>query len=291
MPAFGSNAVTCAFARRVLYEPVRGFRLSDRIQSALDRFLGALTRFRVPGEALLSRWLFLYPFVGGADWTHALNLADLEGNFTKFTMTYSGTVTHHAQGITLSSGGGAWTNCDCADAVNNYEAWNRKSYGAYFRTNSALNTRDISASFVEPKNGYTYFQGIIPRAVEGTCQGNLCSHYKAGVTFTYSNFLSVAVSDSLGLITDNQRGPTTSYSSHFLYKRGVLIGSENSDESGMGYGDAGSNAIMYLNGSRAIGFFFSTKHQKTFSYPGLPGNNEDFNYFVEQLQVALQRNV
>ena len=68
MPAFGVNRITAAFCRRVLEEPEVGFRLSDRIVSGLDRFVGAICgRFSNAANPLLSRWLFIYPFVGGTD--------------------------------------------------------------------------------------------------------------------------------------------------------------------------------------------------------------------------------
>src|SRR4029077_20675191 len=77
MPAFGPNPITNAFAERILSEPVKGFRLTDRVVSALDRFIGALSRFILPSEpGIFRRWLWIYPFVGGTDWTHSLNLAD-----------------------------------------------------------------------------------------------------------------------------------------------------------------------------------------------------------------------
>ena len=154
MPAFGVNGITRKFVIKIRDEPVKGFRLSDRIVSALDRFVGALTRFREAGTELMSRWLFIYPFVGGTDWTHGLNLADVDGNFsTRFGMTCSGAVTHNDFGVTLASGGEGNTHCDCGDAYKAppsgaSDAWVYKTFGAYSRTNAALNPWDIIASFV-----------------------------------------------------------------------------------------------------------------------------------------------
>ena len=315
MPAFGSNAITCAFARRILYEPGRGFRLSDRIVSALDRFIGALTRFILPTEpGIFARWLFIYPFVGASDWTHSLNLADAPdsgyqggagvnsptyaptGKFERFRITWSGSVVHNSNGVTMVSGSQGNTNCDTADGINCYNAWNRRSHGIYSRTNMAVNAWDIVASFLEPRNGYSYQQGILCRYGDGNYIGDLVYYSKSGVT-TAPNRVSVAVSDSLGLFSDNQRGPYLG-SSHYTYKRGVLIGVENSGESGMGYG-TGPPTYMVIQSPRNLAFVFSTRHLRvlegTLNSDGtggqISGNNPELNLFVEQLQVALTRNV
>jgi hypothetical protein len=308
MPAFGSNRFTAAFARRVLYEPVKGFRLNDRIVSAIDRFIGALTRFVLPTEpGIFTRWLWIYPFVGATDWTHALNLADAPdsgyavpkatGKFNLFSISWSGVI-HNNLGVTMNGGTGN-TNCDMADVTTWGGAnWNRRTHGLYSRTNSTGGgARDMTAEFVEPRNGYTYIQGIHLRNPDGNTYGQLCYYAKSGVATT-PNQNQVAVSDSLGLFTDTQRGPTVS-PYHFLYKRGAYIAGENSQEVGMGYGDVGSNAWMYLTGTRNLSFFFSTRHPReldgTLNSDGsgglMPGGNGDFNLFVEQLQVALLRNV
>jgi hypothetical protein len=306
VPAFGCNPITIAFAEVVLekqrvvsgdgseedpyvYERI-GFRLTDRIISALDRFIGALSRFRPAGDAgVLDRWLFLYPFVGGVDWVHSLNLADLDGNFEKFTITWSGAVTHNQNGVTFAAGGKGNTGCDCADSKNNFAAWNRKSFGLYSRTNSAVNSVDMYAGFTEPRNGYAYSQGIYPRYGDGICYCDLCYYSKAGVATT-PNRAQVAVADSLGLISNTQRGPAIA-PYHYIHKKGVYIAGENTGEVGMGYGDGLGLAMMIFQGTRNWAFAFSTKHPKALEYPGLPGSNADFNYFVQQLQVALLRNV
>jgi|SRR5580765_7236946 len=308
MPAFGSNRFTCAFARRVLYEPIKGFRLNDRVVSALDRFIGALTRFVLPTEpGIMRRWLFIYPFVGGADWTHSLNLADAPdsgyvvpggtGLFNRFSITWSGGVIHNALGVTMNNGTGN-TGCDCADInATGGCAWNRKSHGLYSRTNSASAARDMSAQFVEPRNGYSYWQGIHLRYTDGNVYGDLVYYAKSGVTTT-PNRDTVAVSDSLGLFSDNQRGPYLG-TYHYMYKRGVYIAGDNTGEVGMGYGDPNSGAWMMLTGTRNLAFFFSTRHirvlEGTLNTDGtggqMAGSNGELNYFVEQLQVALLRNV
>ena len=110
----------------------------------------------------------------------------------------------------------------------------------------------------------------------------------------------MAVADSLGLFSDNQRGSGSGVAPyHYTYKRGVYLGGESTAEVGMGYGDVGSNAWMILSGTRNISFMFSTKHPQvlegTVNTDGtggqLPGYNGDFNIFVEQLQAGLLRNV
>lgn len=303
MPAFGSNAITVKFALRIKNEPVKGFRLSDRIVSAIDRFVGALSRFIVPGEAgVMTRWLFIYPFVGGKDWTHALNLADVAGNFQRFKITWSGSIVHDALGVTFATDSMGNTNCDCADAVNNPEAWNRKSHGFYCRSNFAAGDKAIQAFFTEPINGWYYNQGIHPRYYDGKLYGDLV-YATFGSTYAV-NRTSVAIGDSLGLYSDNQRGTYGGApiygTSHYTYKRGVYVAGDSTSEIGMGYGTAGSGAWMLISGAgRNLSFVFSTKHTKTLEGSMdvnggggmMPGTNSDFNYFVEQLQVALLREV
>jgi hypothetical protein len=255
----------------------------------------------------MRRWLWIYPFVGSVDWTHALNLADAPnagyqlpgatGNFNKFRMTWSGAVVHNDNGVTPGSGSGN-TNCDMADGAScSWTNWNRRSQGYYSRTNSATTEACMWASFVEPRNGYTYITGGHPRYTSGNFYGYLNYYAKSGVATT-PNTVMVGVSDSLGLYSDNQRGPYLG-SSHYTYKRGALIGTENSGELGMGYGDSNSGAWMCLYGARNISFMFSTVHcrmlEGTLNSDGtggqIAGFNGDRNYFVEQLQVALLRNV
>lgn len=291
MPAFGCNEITRRFALRVKNEPQKGFRLSDRIVSALDRFIGALSRFRITEETLMGRWLFIYPFVGESDWTHALNLADVDGNFNKFKITWSGAVTHNNLGVTFSGDGQGNTNCDCADTVNNVDAWQRKSHGFYCRTNASITDRTMAASFTEPKNGYFYTQGIHAWWTDGRCYGDLVYYTKAGVNTTpTANRNSVVVGDSLGLYSDNQRSQYGGGPYHYMYKQGVLISSENTNEVGMGHGDGLGLAMMILSGPRNISFCFSTKYLKTLEGGAGPGGNAELNYFVHQLQIALQRN-
>jgi hypothetical protein len=294
MPAFGSNRLTVAFALRVRREPGKGFRLSERIVSALDRFIGQFAgNFATSDYPLLARFLFIYPFVGASDWTHSLNLADFEGNFNRYAITWSGSVSHDPYGVTM--GGGSYGDChlDMADlsftGSQNAWNWNRRSWGIYCGTNSLVNIRDVSASFVEPKNGYTYWQGMHLRWGDGKAYFDLVSGASAGGTF--GNRVAVAVGDSLGLFVDSQRGATIA-PYHFLYKRGVYIGSESSAETGMGYGDPGSGAWLYLQGSgRRFSFFFSTKNPLVFESAGQPGSVAQLDAFVEQLKFALERNV
>jgi hypothetical protein len=84
-----------------------------------------------------------------------------------------------------------------------------------------------------------------------------------------------------------------------MYKRGTYISGDQTPEAGMGYG-TGPVTVLTLNATgRNYAFFFSTRHTRTLEGPlntdgtggQLPGFNADFNYFVEQLQVALARNV
>jgi hypothetical protein len=209
VPAFGLNRYSLSFIEAIfekqkivsgsgtdedpfVYQDI-GFRLSDRIQSAVDRLYGDLvSRFGSTVYPGLKRWVFLYPFVGALDWTHSLNMvADDGGGFDKYPILWSASgVTHNAFGVVLASQAATGnTHCDFGDggtvSVSNpggsNEAWYYHSFGFYNRSNAAVNESGMQAVLqTNPSNGYTYFQRIIPRYGSGDAYFSHCYAQKTG---------------------------------------------------------------------------------------------------------------
>jgi hypothetical protein len=303
-------------------EPVKGFRLSDRIVSALDRFIGSLARFLLAGNpviagnpGVMARFLFIYPFVGSTDWTHSLNLADYRGpnnplNFTRFTITWSSPITHNELGIQGSGLGN--TNCQMADAGGiragmegvGGSAWNRKSWGFYSRSNIVSTGSDMVAAFTEPRNGYTYYTQIHGRYTDGNIYSRNIMHSHpsdpAASSPPRSANFSVAMPHTLGMIMSNQRGTVLS-PHHWIGLGTTYLGGDDGNEIGMGYGDGTQNVPWYIYPFRNLALVFSTKHPYPFNgkdpttgvdfHSTAGGTWDHFAIFVQQLQVALARAV
>lgn len=263
MPAFGYNRYSLPFILRVFEAEDWGFRLSDRIASALDRFCGDIIgRFASTTYPGWERWSFIYPFIGGIAETHGLNLADLEN----YNIIWSATgVTHSAIGVTFASGGSGATGVDCGSTAPDFpKNWVYKSFGLYSRTNSAATARNMNAS------AGSNSQGMHIRYTDGN--GYFDNNFP-------SNRVAGAVADSLGLFIVSRMNGTDLRA----YKRGVQIGTTNTTGA---IGLTGS-APMTFQDVRNWGFAFSTVHNGFFS----AAENAVFDYFVQRFQVALGRAV
>ena len=303
MPAFGLNRYSLSFIEAIfekqkviggsgteedpfVYQDI-GFRLSDRIQSAVDRLYGDLVgRFGSTTYPGLTRWVFVYPFVGALDWAHSLNMvADDGGGFGKYEISWSASgVTHTASGVILASLAATGnTHCDFGDvhAGSNNEAWFYHSFGFYNRSNAAVNEQAMIAYLgTNPSNGYTYFQRIIPRDGTGNAYFDLCTAQKTGQP-TVADQVLVAVADSLGLFSASRISATDFRG----YKRGVQVGATVVTNTGMGDGSGG--APMQFFGNRNIAFGFATRHGGGLSV----AENGALSAFVQRFQVAMPRSV
>ena len=305
MPAFGCNQYALPFIMGIfdkevlvsgggvdedgnpippVYESI-GFRLSDRIVTAVDRFVGSVIgRLSAAGPTSYNpngygwgRWLFMHLFVGGMDWTHAI---DIVGNYD---LTFSGTVTHHANGITFGSGGIANTGCDMANASANGKAWNRRAQGFYCRTNNVADERNLNA-FVSDANGHNYWQGIYPRYTDGRAISDFHSYQNRSTLAIGYNRAEIATSPGSHGFWVQLR---THASDHRLFRNGVTLASDAASEVGMGTGTGPVSMLTLSSASRNFCFLFSTKHLNSLNAAEVGW----FNDFVQALQIALQRNV
>lgn len=280
MPAFGLNRFAVSFCEAILQKPVQGFRLSDRVISAVDTLYADLVRrFASTTYPGMSRYVFVYPFVGARDWTHSMNMADLDGGFTKYSILWSGT-THNELGI-FGGQGNTQADCGSANGGPQDENWVGKSFGFYCRTNSVANEACMQAQTPVQPNGYTYQQHILPRNTDGNVYFR--NAFFVGPS-NGGNSVQGACGQSHGLFVDSKQPAGNDH-------RGTLNGQQfwgvdTGPSIGMGYGTGG--AMMYITaGSRNLAFVFSTKHNCAFS----PTEVADFYLFVQRFQVAMQRAV
>jgi hypothetical protein len=291
MPAFGCNRFTIPFIQAILYRQntavppaTIGFRLSDRIQSALDRLhsdiVTTYSSDEVPG---LKRWAYIYPFVGAVDWSHAMNMADTDGGYKKYTITWSG-VAHSENGVL---GGTANTNADCGTYVRqpHAENWNRKSFGFYSRSNNTGAERTMDANTVMQPNGYVYTQHIHPRYVDGNVYVRNCCYSNASVGLT-GNLIVGGCGFSHGLYSLSRIGAND----HRLTLNGVNYWAvDTTGEVGLGYGNGPSdNTFMMLNfASRQIAFVLQTVYNRGLT----PAENVSFYTIVQRFQTGMNRAV
>ena len=94
MSAFGYTRYGSAFGTAARDA---GARVSDKLMEATDRLATGL--FELGGcNGLEKNYTFLYPFVGGTQVAHSINLADPSKN--RIFFDDDTTVTHNANGIT-----------------------------------------------------------------------------------------------------------------------------------------------------------------------------------------------
>ena len=293
MPAFGCNRFTIPFLETVLqkevvvsgdgseedpfvYEHV-GFRFSDRIVSALDRFLGqVIARLASDTYPGLKRFAYIYPLVGGLDWTHSMNLADEEGGYEKYKITWTGTA-HNENGILGGTGA-----TGALGGVINGENWIFKTFGFYSCTNNAGVEKSMNATAYR-SDGYTFQQGIHPRYSDGNAYFDNCLY--SGPS-SGGNRLVTAVGDSLGLYGVSRELNWPGWP-HLLrsWKRNVNLAYEGTTAQGFG-GQGGGEMIIYPT-NRRLAFVFATKNNCFFNMIEYPA----FADMVQRFQVGLARAV
>lgn len=293
MPAFGFNRFTIPFVQAVNDKEVAvsgdgsegdpfvyshiGFRLSDRILSALDRLFGDLVaRFATPAYPGLTRFAYIYPFAGACDWSHAMNIADEEGGYTKYEILWAGTVTHNANGI-LGGTGNTQADGGWGTAYPNPqgENWVYKTFGFYSRTNNAAVDKNMQAS-ASNTNGYTYNQGIHPRYSDGNAYFDNCLYSGPA---SGGNRIPIAVTDSLGLYGCSRELGWPGYANLFrAYKRNVQLAYESTAAQPLS--GQGGGVMMIYPTSRTLSFVFATK-----GYGG-PANVYAFLNYPQYLAFA-----
>lgn len=142
-------------------------------------------------ESIWDKFFAIYPFVGGTSATHAENLVDVT-----FPITWTGSATHNANGVTSSAG----VYGDTGIATNAFPSGNL-SFGVYSRTSSSIASKDIDATI----------GGIFIRYTDNN---TYTDNYEA------TGRIVSSVADSLGLFSSSR----TSNALHTAYRNATSIG-------------------------------------------------------------------
>ncbi len=222
--------------------------------------------------SLWTKFVALYPFVGGTADTHKYNLKNAQDTDAAFRITWNGTITHNANGWT-SDGVTGYGNTHITGA----NLTSNNTHGAiYSRTNYNAATRyDFGVSTA----GNAQVFSVISRRTTGSAQCNNGS---------FATILSPVVADSFGLFMTSRDSPTN----HIVTKNGVQIGQNTTLETAS-VSDIG--IPVFIGGLNNVGVA-STFAPKNYAFTsfGLGLNNtEALAYYnaVQAFQTALGRNV
>lgn len=217
---------------------------------------------------LMSKFSFIYPFVGGTATKHSYNLV----NPNLFQLTFSGGWTHSSNGI-LPNATNTWANTNCI--ANSISTINDVHISYYSRTDSAIGyeltigvfdgTRGLALRIREGINnrGYAFFR------IDSTNQ-----------PFFNSNI------PSKGLHIAN----TTSSTSRQLVKNGTILNENTVSDTYLAPNIPIYIGASNLNGSPAL----YTDKECAFASGGLGLTNSEittFNTIVQTYQTILGRNV
>ncbi len=209
-----------------------------------------------------SKCYAIYPFVGGTAATHKFNLKDSRDLNAAYRITWSGTVTHNANGVTGNAADGSGdTNLQSSAVLT------AANHGltAYIRNNSSTNAAIANATTVGG------FSGLIPRS------GASYFAYMADVSGA-----TIANANSQGMWTAVRPNATDINN----YKNGAAFGS---NPALVGVGTLSTSNIIVLGGNAAYSDFnlaFAAIHQSLSS-------TEAANFYtaVQAFQTTLSRQV
>lgn len=209
--------------------------------------------------SLWTKLVRVYPLMGGDATKHSFCAKSLT------QITWSGTVTHNANGIT---GDGSTGYGDTGLAGTSTTA-NDVAFGIYSRTNIAENSRDIASS-----NGIG----------NNTCLG-IWTEYSDNNSYFDNDVtarITVATGTSLGLILDSR----TASNDHRAFRNGSQIGSTST----VAQGSRSANNFLLL--SEQGGAFSSRNLALAFVSAGLtPTNVANLYTAIQTFQTTLGRNV
>jgi len=230
--------------------------LSDPEKTAINTYV--LTK---KADGIWTQCLADYPFVGGTPVWHSLNLR----NPSTFRITWSGTVTHDANGIT-GNGSDGYGNTGLNFLSDT--AANDLAFGVYNRTSGDFASREIGTdTLASGDNG-----GIYVRFLDAT------SYFdnNEGV-----GRCSAIGTNALGLFTSSR----TAANAHNGYRNATSIASTTN-----GQGTRANSNFTLLRGAQ---IFYSTRNLCfAFVSAGLTGANITALYAaVQALQTSLGRQV
>ena len=248
MSAFGYTRYGQAFGVAV---NDAGARVSDKLLTATDRLAAAL--FELGScSGLENNYTFLYPFVGGTQVAHSVNLADPSRN--RIFFDDDTTVTHNANGIT-GPGNVQLFPFDDPSTAGCYTC-----FGLYCRSGVKADQPDMMCQA-------TNTHGI---ACGRATYGDMVFWNGLNNSTAY---IAVANSNPQGFYTSMRR---TSDSTHYAYKNGVNVG-------GIVTGSAGNTGTFYLFGgnSHNLAFCFLSKRDSISGVP-LTGAMQTSLYAIVQ---------
>lgn len=275
MSAFGYTKYGCAFG---VAARAGGARISDKLMEATDRL--AVGLFELPGAGnggvagsdgpiagpLENTYNFLYPFVGGTQVAHSINLADPSKNRIQFDDDT--TVTHNANGITGPGNvqlfpfeGSASTDADC-------------SFGIYQRSGVSDDRNDIIAQQAASPTNIAHAI-VCRRSTYGD------TVYYGGVVSS-AGWVAVANTNPQGFYTQMRLGATN----FNVYKNGTNVGY-------LGTGQAGNTGTFYLfsGNSHNIAFCYLTKSYYKNNLPYTNQWNSSMYAVVQKFQTWCGRAV
>ena len=121
---------------------------------------------------LWSKMKAIYPFIGGTATTHKWNLKDPRDLDAAFRLTFSGGVTHNADGFT-GNGTNGYADTYLTPSVNYSSQINDMALSVYCRTQTGNNSVDIGAVKVSPFSSWeldiifssTLYAGLVRNAL------------------------------------------------------------------------------------------------------------------------------
>jgi hypothetical protein len=220
MSAFGLNRHTRAFGAAI--KNAGGARLTNKNLEIIEMLVVDLWAWMGLSQPLNTIFRFIYPFIGGSAIAHSFNLADPSVG----RITWNGTLTHNANGVTGSSDAEGATGVTLGGTAlgDNYVC-----IGVYSRTNSAVDTCELSSGDEYP---------ITISCKESSGSGR----FKSGGTATPATLaILINVTDSRGLFTNYRSGAAFLYA----YRNGVVLTSNTGTCTGAAVGGISEFALFY----------------------------------------------
>lgn len=217
-------------------------------------------------SSLWTKLQAIYPYVGGTATTHKYNLKDT----ATFKMTWSGGLTHDANGVT-SNGTTGYGNTTYSLSVSG--TLNNTCFGGYYRTDVGESSADMGVR----SNGGFANQTIYPRFATNTFYGGLNRIEANWATFTNTNsqgFYTVSRADNI---------------EHRAYKNGVFKDATADTNTDL------SNIAMFVccyNENGTPNFYSTRNHAFDFIGLNLTDAQQTTLYnIVQAFQTALGRQI
>jgi hypothetical protein len=275
MSAFGYTKYGVAFG---VAANDAGARISDKLMEATDRLAAAL-HILGKGKGLDNDYQWVYPFVGGTQASHSINLA----NPSKYRIFFEDdtTLTHDKNGVTGPGDCRLWPFEGSVDAAGDPIAATAVqcccAFGLYNRT--ATNTtsqQDLLAIQTSPARAH----GIVCRR---STSGDAV--FWNGVN-DGTGYIVVVVPNAQGFYSSMRQTTATTPGAHYCYKNGVRLGSIATG------GAANPVPFDLFNGnSHNLAFVYLSKNQTVSGLPFTDAMQTSYYSIVQKFQTWCGRQV